>query len=170
MHVHFVCHLYILNSTASHTDYTYKLFSRCVKKSLYLGCIKWKWPSHILCDPVEFKRCVASMVPKILREHSCLFPTHHSYYCSGDSNPFPTGLCAEGCYCPGSASSSCQIPNVPGSFSGLGQAAATPCFEGTFQQVCRDDDVLKFAWFWSKPCQPHTANGLTCDVVIVFLR
>ncbi len=58
-----------------------------------------------------------------------------SFYCSGDNNPYPTGLCAEGCYCPGGANSSCQFPNPPGSFSEQGQAANTLCFEGTFQQV-----------------------------------
>ncbi len=59
-----------------------------------------------------------------------------SFFCSGDNNPSPTGLCAEGCYCPGGANSSCQIPTPPGSFSTLGAAAPTPCLEGTNQQVC----------------------------------
>ena len=66
----------------------------------------------------------------------CVYNTViHRYFCSGDNNPFPTGLCSEGCHCPGGANSSCQIPNSPGSFSEIGQAAATSCHEGTYQQV-----------------------------------
>ena len=57
------------------------------------------------------------------------------FYCSGDNNPAPTGICAAGCYCPGGSSRACQIPVIPGSFSGPGQANYTPCHEGFFQQV-----------------------------------
>ncbi|CAM9390768.1 unnamed protein product, partial [Pylaiella littoralis] len=64
------------------------------------------------------------------------------FYCSGTSNPSPTGPCYAGHFCTGSASTPTQYTTGIGHYAPIGSAVQHPCLDCTAGYYCEEEATL----------------------------